>query len=139
MAQGYVDEGNPVKMVGEPLFYEPLSVAIDKSSELDPASLVEAADQIVADMHEDGTLTGFSEEWFDGARPHGPAVTGTGAEAGRASPSPPHGSRSGSRSRRCGCVLFGLVGVLFYLADYDTEWMRENFRLHPRGPASTRC
>jgi polar amino acid transport system substrate-binding protein len=66
VAQGYVDEGNPVKVVGDPLFYEPLSVAIDKSSDLDPASLVEAADQIVADMHEDGTLTGFSEQWFDG-------------------------------------------------------------------------
>ena len=65
-AQGYVDEGNPVKIVGDPVFYEPLGVAIDKSSELDPASLVEAADQIVAEMHEDGTLTGFSEEWYDG-------------------------------------------------------------------------
>jgi polar amino acid transport system substrate-binding protein len=66
VAEGYVNEGNPVKVVGEPLFYEPLSVAIDKSSDLDPASLVEAADQIVADMHEDGTLTEFSEEWFGG-------------------------------------------------------------------------
>jgi len=66
VAQGYVDEGNPVVVVGDPLFYEPLSVAIDKSSELDPASLVEATDQIVADMHEDGTLTEFSEEWFGG-------------------------------------------------------------------------
>ena len=66
VAQGYIDEGNPVKIVGDPLFYEPLAVAIDKSSELDPASLVEATDQIVADMHEDGTLTGFSEEWFNG-------------------------------------------------------------------------
>jgi polar amino acid transport system substrate-binding protein len=66
VAQGYVDEGNPVKIVGDPLFYEPLSVAIDKSSQLDPATLTEAADQIVADMHEDGTLTALSEEWFDG-------------------------------------------------------------------------
>jgi len=65
-AQGYIDAGNPVKIVGDPVFYEPLGVAIDKSSELDPASLVEAADQIVAEMHEDGTLTGFSEEWYDG-------------------------------------------------------------------------
>jgi polar amino acid transport system substrate-binding protein len=66
VAQGYVDEGNPVKIVGDPLFYEPLAVAIDKSSDLDPQSLVDATDQIVADMHEDGTLTGFSENWFDG-------------------------------------------------------------------------
>ncbi|WP_162529668.1 transporter substrate-binding domain-containing protein [Nocardioides caldifontis] len=66
VAQGYVDEGNPVKIVGDPLFYEPLSVAIDKSADLDPASLVEATDQIVQEMHEDGTLTGFSENWFGG-------------------------------------------------------------------------
>ena len=66
VAQGYINEGNPVKIVGDPLFYEPLAVAIDKSSDLDPASLAEAADQIVADMHEDGTLTEMSKQWFDG-------------------------------------------------------------------------
>lgn len=66
VAQGYEKAGNPTKIVGEPVFYEPLSVAIDKSSELDPASLVEAVDGIVGEMHEDGTLTGFSEKWYDG-------------------------------------------------------------------------
>ena len=65
-AQGYVDEGNPVKIVGDPLFYEPLGVAIDKSSDLDPMSFVEAADQIVQEMHEDGTLTEMSKKWYDG-------------------------------------------------------------------------
>ena len=65
-AQGYVDEGNPVKIAGDPVFYEPLSAAIDRSSELDPQSLVDAADEIVAEMHEDGTLTEFSKEWYDG-------------------------------------------------------------------------
>lgn len=65
-AQGYVDEGNPVKIIGDPLFYEPLSVAIDKSSELDSASLTEVVDQIVAEMHEDGTLSELSEKWYDG-------------------------------------------------------------------------
>ena len=65
-AQGYADEGNPVKIAGDPVFYEPLSAAIDKSSELDPQSLVDAADAIVAEMHEDGTLTEFSKEWYDG-------------------------------------------------------------------------
>lgn len=66
VAQGYEKAGNPTKIVGDPVFYEPLSVAIDKSSELDPASLVEAVDGIVGDMHDDGTLSGFSEEWYDG-------------------------------------------------------------------------
>jgi polar amino acid transport system substrate-binding protein len=65
-AQGYADEGNPVKIVGDPVFYEPLSAAMDKSSQLDAASLMEAADAIVAEMHEDGTLTALSEKWYDG-------------------------------------------------------------------------
>ena len=30
-------------------------------------------------------------------------------------------------------VLFALLGSLFYLADYDTEWMRENFTFILRG------
>ena len=65
-AQGYADEGNPVKTVGDPVFYEPLSAAIDKSSQLDPTSLAKAADTIVADMHEDGTLSKLSKKWYDG-------------------------------------------------------------------------
>jgi polar amino acid transport system substrate-binding protein len=65
-AQGYIDAGNPVKIVGKPLFYEPLAAAIDKSSKLDPASFAAAADQIVKDMHSDGTLTAMSKKWYDG-------------------------------------------------------------------------
>ncbi|MGH3485878.1 MAG: transporter substrate-binding domain-containing protein [Nocardioidaceae bacterium] len=65
-AQGFIDNGQPVKIVGEPVFYEPLAVAMDRSSELDDATLVEAVDQIVGDMHEDGTLTELSEKWYDG-------------------------------------------------------------------------
>jgi polar amino acid transport system substrate-binding protein len=67
IAQEFVDSGNPAKIVGEPLFGEPLAVAFDKSSELDATTLVETVDGIVADMHEDGTLSGFSETWFPGA------------------------------------------------------------------------
>ena len=65
-AQGYIDAGKPVKIVGDPLFYEPLGVAFDKSSDLDGKSLVEAVDQIVADMHADGTLSEMSKKWYDG-------------------------------------------------------------------------
>jgi polar amino acid transport system substrate-binding protein len=57
---------NPVKVVGDPLFGEPLSVAFDKSSELDGASLQEAVDEIVAEMHADGTLSELSMKWYDG-------------------------------------------------------------------------
>jgi polar amino acid transport system substrate-binding protein len=65
-AQGYIDEGNPVKIVGDPVFYEPLSVAMDKSSKLDGATLVDAVGEIVAEMHSDGTLSELSKEWYGG-------------------------------------------------------------------------
>jgi polar amino acid transport system substrate-binding protein len=63
-AQGYIDAGNPVQIVGDPLFYEPLSVGFDKSADPSSESLYEAVDAIVGEMHEDGTLTGLSEEWY---------------------------------------------------------------------------
>lgn len=63
-AQGYIDAGNPVKIVGDPVFYEPLSVGFDKSADPSSESLFEAVDAIVAEMHEDGTLTALSEEWY---------------------------------------------------------------------------
>lgn len=65
-AQGYIDAGNPVKIVGDPVFYEPLAVAFDKKAPLDPTSLVEAVDQIIGDMHADGTLTELSKKWYNG-------------------------------------------------------------------------
>ena len=65
-AQAFIDSGKPVKIIGDPLFGEPLAVAFDKSSELDDASLLAAVDQIVKDMHEDGTLTELSKKWYEG-------------------------------------------------------------------------
>ena len=63
-AQGYIDEGNPVKIVGDPVFNEPLSVGFDKSSDPSSESLYEAVDEIVGDMHDDGTLSGMAEKWY---------------------------------------------------------------------------
>lgn len=63
-AQGYIDAGNPVKIVGDPVFYEPLSVGFDRSSDPSSESLYEAVDKIVGEMHADGTLTEFSEKWY---------------------------------------------------------------------------
>jgi polar amino acid transport system substrate-binding protein len=65
-AQGYIDAGNPVQIVGDPVFYEPLSVGFDKSSEPSSESLYKAVDAIVDEMHKDGTLTALSEKWYDG-------------------------------------------------------------------------
>ena len=59
-----VEAGSPIKIVPPDLYYEPLSVAIDKSSQLDPMSLVERISEIVEEMHEDGTMLQLSEEWY---------------------------------------------------------------------------
>jgi polar amino acid transport system substrate-binding protein len=65
-AQGYIEAGNDVQIVGDPLFYEPLAAAVDKSASADPESFYEAVDQAVGEMHEDGTLSELSKKWFDG-------------------------------------------------------------------------
>jgi polar amino acid transport system substrate-binding protein len=65
-AEGFIDSGQPLKIVGDPVFYEPLAVAIDKSAEADPAAFTDAVDQIVEEMHNDGTLTELSKKWYDG-------------------------------------------------------------------------
>lgn len=64
-AQGAIDEDYPVKLVGDPVFFEPLAVAFDKAAEGNE-SLVAAVDEIIGQMHEDGTLTALSEEWYGG-------------------------------------------------------------------------
>lgn len=62
--QAAIDAGKPLKIVGEPLYYEPLSVAIDRNASLDPESLVEKISGIIEEMHEDGTLSELSEKWY---------------------------------------------------------------------------
>ena len=50
----------PLKVVGDPVFYEPLAIAIDKG---DP-ELNDKLAGIVADMRSDGTLSKLSEKWY---------------------------------------------------------------------------
>lgn len=62
--QGAIDNGKPIQLLGDPVFYEPLAVAIDKDAPLDPTSLVEKISQIIDEMHQDGTLTQLSMKWY---------------------------------------------------------------------------
>lgn len=55
-----IKSGYPMKIVGEPAFFEPLAVATDKGDAEFDAKLTE----IINAMHEDGTLTALSEKWF---------------------------------------------------------------------------
>jgi polar amino acid transport system substrate-binding protein len=58
-----IKAGMPLVKVGDPVYAEPLAVAIDKGGPAD-ADFVAAVDKIVKEMHADGTLKGFSEKWF---------------------------------------------------------------------------
>ena len=49
--------------VGDPVFYEPLAAAFDKTVE-DNDSLVAAVDAIIGEMHADGTLSELSQQWY---------------------------------------------------------------------------
>jgi len=62
--QGAIDAGKPVKLMGEPIYNEPLAVAVDNAAPQDDASLVAALDELIAEMHEDGTLSASSMEWY---------------------------------------------------------------------------
>ena len=62
--EGAVDKGKPIKIVGDPLYYEPLAVAIDKNAPEDPRPLVEEISSIIEEMHSDGTLSKLSEKWY---------------------------------------------------------------------------
>jgi polar amino acid transport system substrate-binding protein len=62
--EGAIEKDKPLKIVGDPLYYEPLAVAIDKNSPEDPMPLVEEISSIIEEMHADGTLSELSEEWY---------------------------------------------------------------------------
>jgi len=64
IVQGAIAAKSAIKIIGEPLYYEPLAVAADRSSELDSQSLVDEISKIIADMHEDGTLSELSKKWY---------------------------------------------------------------------------
>ena len=55
--------GCPLKMIGDPVFYDSLSFAIDKSRALSDKFLAKL-DKILAAMHADGSLSKLSVKWY---------------------------------------------------------------------------
>jgi polar amino acid transport system substrate-binding protein len=68
---GAIAAGLPVVKVGDPVYFEPLAIAIDKSGPADTDFLAKLT-QIVNDMHSDGTLTAMSQKWFKAELTKGP-------------------------------------------------------------------
>lgn len=64
--QAYIDAGGPIKIVGDPLYYEPLAIAFDKNDPKNAQSLADAVSQIIQEMHADGTLSALSKKWYKG-------------------------------------------------------------------------
>jgi polar amino acid transport system substrate-binding protein len=56
-----IRNGYPLKIIGGPLFLEPLAVAIDKGDPEFDGRLR----QIIGEMHRDGTLSRLSRRWYD--------------------------------------------------------------------------
>jgi polar amino acid transport system substrate-binding protein len=61
--QEAIDVGQPLKLLGEPAFYEPLSFALDKGRGPSDKMLAKL-NEIVAEMHADGTLTNLSMQYY---------------------------------------------------------------------------
>ena len=55
-----IESGYPVRVLGEPVFYEPLAVAIERGD----AEFNDKVAGIVREMKEDGTLSALSQEWY---------------------------------------------------------------------------
>ncbi len=62
--QQAIKDGEPIQMLGDPLFWEPDGIAVDKEAALDPTSFAKKLSDIVDQMHQDGTLKQLSEKWF---------------------------------------------------------------------------
>ncbi|MBT5416329.1 MAG: transporter substrate-binding domain-containing protein [Rhodospirillaceae bacterium] len=58
--QEAIKSGYPLKVMGDPVFYEPLSVAVDKGDAEFAAKLSETVEA----MRKDGTLGKLSEKWY---------------------------------------------------------------------------
>jgi polar amino acid transport system substrate-binding protein len=55
-----IENGYPIKVIGDPIFYEPLAVTID----LGDAELNNKLKEIISWMRKDGTLTKLSKKWY---------------------------------------------------------------------------
>ena len=58
-----IEADTPIVRLGDPIFYEALSVGFDKNGPA-RAELLAAVDRIIGEMHADGTLSALSEKWY---------------------------------------------------------------------------
>jgi polar amino acid transport system substrate-binding protein len=56
-------KGIPLKLLGAPVYYEPLAAASDKTRE-GSAAFIQKVSEIIGAMHQDGTLSALSKQWY---------------------------------------------------------------------------
>lgn len=59
-----IKNGQPFKVLGEPVYYEALAVALDRTSTLNGQGLADEISRVIAEMRADGTLTALSEKHY---------------------------------------------------------------------------
>jgi len=59
-----IEDGMPIKQLGQSVFFEYLATAIDKKSIQDPLSLIQKVSEIIQQMHRDGTLLRLSQQYY---------------------------------------------------------------------------
>ncbi|MBI3286633.1 MAG: transporter substrate-binding domain-containing protein [Chloroflexi bacterium] len=62
--QGVIADGLPLKQLGDPVFFEYLAAAVDKSHSKDATSFVRRVTEIMQQMHADGTLLRLSQQYY---------------------------------------------------------------------------
>ena len=62
--EGAINDGLPLKQLGDPVYFEYLSAAVDKASVKDPRSFVEKISEIFNNIHADGTMAKLSQEFY---------------------------------------------------------------------------
>ena len=80
--QAEIKNGKPIKQLGDPVFSENLAPAFDRSSSLDPHSLVATVSQIIQGLHKDGTLSKLCIQW-EGSDLTGPAAAFDASQFGK--------------------------------------------------------
>ena len=59
-----INSGIPLKQLGEPVFNEYLSAAIDRKSDRDPLPFVQKVNELIQDMHRDGRLRELALKYY---------------------------------------------------------------------------
>lgn len=62
--QGAIENDLPLKQLGEPVYFEYLAAAIDKQHSRDPVPFLERINEVIQELHQDGTLLRLSQQYY---------------------------------------------------------------------------